>query len=892
MSTPMRRQYLQIKKQYPDAIVFFRLGDFYETFDDDARTVSQVCDIVLTSRPVTRNQRVPLAGVPYHAVDSYIAKLINAGHKVAIVEQVGPDFSEHKRSAMSGPARAPEQEEKSRGLVQREVVRVVTLGTVVEPGLLPERRNNYLVALVLDRQRAGISYVDATTGEFAATQITGEEVERRVVAELHRLEPAEVLIPGDDTSRGDAALPLNALASFSCTPFAPWHFDPDTARQALLDHFEVATPDGFGLAGMPLAISAAGAILQYLAETQRAALPHLQSLTAYSTEAFMTLDPATRRNLELTSSIREGTAKRTLLGVLDATVTNMGGRTLRRWLHQPLLDLAAINRRLDAVEALFHNTPVRSELRALLKGVADLERLAMRVSQGVASPRDLVGIRRSLAVVPEIRRILREMKEEVAEEKKEATEPLQELAARLDPCESVATLIAQAIVDDPPAALSAGGVVRRGFSAELDNVLVAAHDARNWVANLEKTERARTGIKPLKVGYNKVFGYYIEVSKSNLDAVPPEYIRKQTLVNAERFITPELKEYESLILNSEERTLEIETRIFREVCQQVAAAGERMLATARALAALDVYAALAEVALRHRYVRPALTDEPIIHIVAGRHPVVEVTQREEPFVPNDVHLSPDELILVITGPNMSGKSTFLRQTALIVLMAQIGSFVPADEACIGVVDRIFTRIGAQDEIAAGQSTFMVEMVETASLLSQATRRSLLILDEIGRGTSTYDGLAIARAVVEYIHNHPKLEAKTLFATHYHELTALEKVLPRVRNYNVAVVEEGDKVVFLHKIVPGGADKSYGIHVAQLAGVPRPVIARAQEILQELEERPKAPTLPRKAVQLTLFPPSNEVVEELAALDVLSMSPLEALNKLFELQKKAREELGK
>jgi DNA mismatch repair protein MutS len=879
----MRRQYLQIKKQYPDAIVFFRLGDFYETFDEDAKTVSQVCDIVLTSRPITKNQRVPLAGVPYHAADSYIARLINAGYKVAIVEQVGPEFAEHKRSAMSGPALAGEGERQaaSKGVVQREVVRVVTPGTVVEPALLTERRNNYLAALVLEDGRAGIAYVDATTGEFAAAQMAGGELERRVAAELHRLEPAEVLVPGDRDELPPAFSLLAAPNAFPYTPYEPWHFDLDTARQTLLDHFAVATLDGFGLGGMPLAIAAAGAILQYLAETRRSALPHLQSLAAYSTETFMTLDPATRRNLELTRSIRDGTAKGTLLDTLDATVTGMGGRTLRRWMNQPLLDLAALRRRLDVVETLVGDTPLRSELRGLLKEVADLERLTARVSQGIARPRDLLGIGRSLQAVPGVKELLGGGE----------GRPLAELAARLNPCEETARLIAQAIADDPPANLVAGGVIRRGFSAELDDVLLSAREAKEWVAGLEKSERRRTGIKNLKVGYNKVFGYYIEVSKANLKAVPPEYIRKQTLVNAERFITPELKEYESLILNAEERTLEIETRIFREICQQVAAAAGRITTTAHALAELDVYAGLAEVALRNRYVRPELTDDQTLQIVAGRHPVVELSQRDEPFVPNDTHLSSDELILVITGPNMSGKSTVLRQVALIVLMAQIGSFVPADEARIGLVDRIFTRIGAQDEIAAGRSTFMVEMVETASLLAQATGRSLLILDEIGRGTSTYDGLAIARAVVEYVHNHPRLGAKTLFATHYHELTELEKYLPRVRNYNVAVVEEGDEVIFLHKVVPGGADKSYGIHVARLAGVPRPVIARAEEILRELEEQPTAASRPQKAVQLPLFAPPGralELIEELAGLDLLAMSPLEALNKLFELQKKARE----
>ena len=857
--TPVRHQYLQIKKQYPNAIVFFRLGDFYETFDEDAKIVSRECDIVLTSRPVGKGQRVPLAGVPYHAVEGYIAKLIGKGYKVAIVEQVG--------------------EQPAKGLVRREVVRVVTPGTVVEPTLLEEKRNNYLAALVVDGNRAGIAYVDITTGEFATTQIEGDDILQAVQQELERLQPAEVLI-GDE---GLTSIP------YPLTPYEDWRFELGNARQALLEHFGVATLEGYGCEGLPLAVRAAGAIIQYLRETQKAALEQLTHLSTYSTSAFMNLDAATRRNLELTETIRTRSIKGSLLGVLDGTVTPMGGRLLRRWLNQPLLDLEALNERLDAVEAFYRDTPLRTKVISLLKQLRDLERLTSRVVQGIAGPRDLVGIKQSLEVVP---KILEAGGWKLETGERGAGYPassIQHLFSSLDPCEDVVTLISQAIVDDPPATLSAGGVIAPGFSAELDEVIAASREAKRWVANLERVERERTGIKSLKVGYNKVFGYYIEVTKPNLALVPKEYIRKQTLVNAERFITPELKEYESLILNAQERILDLESRIFRQVCEQVAASSERLLATARALARLDVYAALAEVALRNNYVRPKLIEGDEIHIIAGRHPVVELTQREEPFVPNDVHLTPEERILVITGPNMSGKSTFLRQVALIVLMAQIGSFVPADEATIGLVDRIFTRIGAQDEIWAGQSTFMVEMIEVSNILNHATNRSLLILDEIGRGTSTYDGISIAWAVVEHIHNHPRLRAKTLFATHYHELTELARVLPRVRNYNVAVAEEGDRVIFLHRIVPGGADRSYGIHVAQLAGLPKAVIHRAEEILEELEREARAPTRRRKAAevqQLALFPTKpHPVVEELSRLDVNSMTPLEALNKLYELQQK-------
>ncbi len=869
--TPMRRQYLQIKKQYPDAIVLFRLGDFYETFDEDAKIVARACDIVLTSRPVGKGQRVPLAGVPYHAVEGYIAKLIKAGHKVAIVEQV--------------------DDQPVRGLMPREVTRVITPGTIVEPALLEEKRNNYLAALVVEDNKAGIAYADITTGEFAATQLSGDDIEQAVAEELERLRPAECLIQ----DIAEFQFPTSNL-QLQTSKYDSWRFELGNARQALLDHFEVASLAGYGCEGLPLAVRAAGAIVQYLRETQKAALAQLSDLRTYSISEFMTLDASTRRSLELTRTIRTGAVKGSLLGVLDATVTAMGGRLLRQWLNQPLLDVDKLEQRLDTVEAFYQNTPSRTQVMALLKELADLERLSSRVLQRIAVPRDLVGIRKSLEKVPQIREALSQLEGiRKSGDRDAARIPdsliTDSLTTKLDPCEEIASLIAEAIVDDPPATLASGGVIKPGFSTELDSVATASRDAKNWVANLERTERKRTGIKSLKVGYNKVFGYYIEVTKANLDAVPEEYVRKQTLVNAERFITPELKEYESLILNAQERILDIEARLFREVCDQVAAAAERLLSTARVLAHLDVYAALAEVAIRNNYVRPVLTDGDEIEIIAGRHPVVELTRREEPFIPNDTRLSQEEEILIITGPNMSGKSTFLRQVALIVLMAQVGSFVPADEARMGLVDRIFTRIGAQDEIWAGQSTFMVEMIEMANILHHATNRSLLILDEIGRGTSTYDGMSIAWAVVEYIHNHPRLRAKTLYATHYHELTGLASLLPRVCNYNVAVAEEGDSVIFLHKIVPGGADRSYGIHVAQLAGLPRTVIHRAEEILKELErDAQRSPIRPRRIAevrQLALFPETSPIIEELKKLDVESMTPLEALNRLYELQRKVK-----
>jgi len=863
MITPIRRQYLHLKKQYPDAILLFRLGDFYETFDEDAKIAARELDIVLTSRQVSSDQRVPLAGIPYHALENYLARLIQKGYKVAIAEQVS--------------------EVPIKGLMPREVIRVVTPGTVIEPGLLEARRNNYLAALIIGNGRAGIAYADITTGEFATTQLEGEALSVLVQQELQRLQPAELLVPDNRD--------IPSLEGIAVSSYEAWHWEQETARQTLKEHFEVASLAGFGCEGKPLAVQAAGALIQYLAETQKAALSQLQSLRTYSIEAFMILDAATRRNLELTETLRERKVKGSLLGVLDQTQTPMGGRLLRRWLSQPLLDIDSLNRRLDNVEALFNNTPVRLKVREGLRAVADLERLMSRVVQGVAGPRDLVSLRKSLEAVLPLKKVLAEWQGGTATTNR--TDFLDAFSS-LDACEDVVALIAQAITDDPPVALTGGGVIRAGFSAELDDIVTRSQQARQWVASLEQNERERTGIKSLKVGYNKVFGYYLEVTNPNLHLVPENYIRKQTLTNAERFITPELKEYEALILNAEERILELESQIFRQVREQVAAASRRVLATAATLAELDAYAALAEVAVNNRYVRPEVADDGRLDIIAGRHPVVELLQREEPFQPNDVHLSPEESIIILTGPNMSGKSTYLRQVALIVLMAQMGSFVPADRAHIGLVDRIFTRIGAQDEIAAGQSTFLVEMIETANILHHSTPRSLIILDEIGRGTSTYDGLAIARAVVEYLHNNPRLGARTLFATHYHELVELEHYLPRVRNYNVAVAEEGNRVVFLHKIVPGGADRSYGIHVAGLAGIPRAVINRAGEILAELEnheawkEKRERARQQYQVQQLSLFHlEPHPVVEKLRNLRIEEMTPLEAINKLYELQQEAQ-----
>jgi DNA mismatch repair protein MutS len=847
-ATPIRQQYLDIKRQYPDAILFFRLGDFYETFDQDAETTARELDIVLTSRSVAKGMRIPMAGIPYHAVENYLARLIERGYHVAICEQVG--------------------EQPVKGLFPREVVRVVTPGTVIEPGLLHSDRNNYLAALIYGEHQAGVAYVDITTGEFAATELQGEDISTLVRAELTRLQPAEILFPESD---GDFHAPAGHV-----TAWPAWHFEAARALDTLQRQFQVSSLDGFGLRGMPLAVRAAGSLLQYVQETQPAALKLLTNIATYATSEFMTLDAATQRNLELVETIRGGDVQGSLLSVLDHTTTPMGRRTIRHWVSKPLLDLNAIQRRLDGVAHFLEHGLLRAELRAALHSLADLERLTNRVLTGTAHPRELVAIRATLRGLPEIRALLRG-----------DIPALAGTLERLSPCEEERALLEDAISDEPPATLQNTGTIRPGFSPELDNVVSASQNARDWIANLEMVERERTGIRSLKVGYNKVFGYYLEITHSNTNAVPGEYIRKQTLVNAERYITPEMKEYEALVLNAEERIREIETRLFRQVCAQLAGSSRRLLDTARSLAELDVLAALAEAAALGGYTRPLVSNENSLEIRAGRHPVVERGLSAERFVPNDSVFEPGEIVRLITGPNMSGKSTFLRQTALIVLMAQMGSYVPAASAQIGIVDRIFTRIGAQDEIHAGQSTFMVEMIETANILHHATGRSLLILDEIGRGTSTYDGVSIAWAVVEYIHNHPQHRAHTLFATHYHELTQLSELLPGVRNYNVAVSDTGGKVVFLHKIVPGGADRSYGIHVAQLAGLPRPVIQRATEILQQLEASSgKAARInPISSQQLALFPETNPLLDELKSLDVNTLSPIEALNRLYEWQRK-------
>ena len=852
--TPIRQQYLRIKKKYPETIVFFRLGDFYETFDEDARIASRELEIVLTSREMGKDNKIPLAGIPYHAVDNYLAKLINRGYKVAICEQLTKPGA-------------------NKGIIDRDVIRVVTPGTVVEPLLLDSKANNYLTCLVMNGDLAGIAYVDITTSEFGTTQLPLS----RVRDELERLKPPELIVPQDaDLSSLQITVPVTKLDNY--------HFETEVARQVLLEHFGTTTLDGYGCSALPLAISAAGALIHYVQETQKGIVGQLNRMNTYSTESFMAIDPQTQNNLELFRS-SAGTFKGSLASVLDLTKTALGSRLIKRRLTQLPLDLKALVKRQDAVAWFVENTPARAQTFAYLSNVIDLERVINRVAGNNAGPRELVALKKTLTLIPKMRETL---------ENTPNPQGIAWLKNELKPQPEIVELIEQSMLEEPTTPLGEGGVIKPGFSEELDNLRSVSKNAKQFLANLERSEQEKTGIKNLKIGYNRVFGYYIEISKANAAQAPENYIRKQTLSTGERYFTPELKDYESTILNARERIEELETELFQRVCKQIAISRIPVLQLAECIEHVDLYAALAEVAVRYNYKRPTLTNGDEIIIKGGRHPVVERSLTDTTFVPNDTYLSnKDTQLVILTGPNMAGKSTYLKQVAIIVLLAQMGSFVPADEATIGLVDRIFTRIGAREDLASGQSTFMVEMVEMAAILNNATPRSLLILDEIGRGTSTYDGLSIARAVAEYIHNSPHLGSKTLFATHYHEMVALADYLPRVKNYNVAVKEDKGEVIFLRKIVPGGVDKSYGIHVGKLAGLPKPVVHRAQEILDELEGGGKTAKPPLKSpqkplAQIPLFTQKSPALEELAKLEIDSLTPLEALTKLYELQKKAKE----
>jgi DNA mismatch repair protein MutS len=1060
-------QYRELKTAYADAVLLYRLGDFYETFDDDAKLIAELLDVTLTYKKFANRkgskeeQRCPMAGMPYHAIERYVGPLVNAGYRVAIAEQTSVTASSKTDTRPKSVfATGIAQSDRRRGIADRAVVRVITPGTVIDAGLLPASQNNYLAALIADGGRVGLAYADLSTGEFACAEFAGDRAATTAQGELARLQAVEVLVPDEPALRLPGLEPASARlahdlefmtkeerelqlpgervarrserenaarwAHGQITGWPAWRWELRTARDALLQQFQVRSLTGFGVADKPLAMRAAGAVIQYIHETQNGASHQITALRAYTTGGYMFLDPQTRRNLELLEG-SGGRAKGSLVSILDQTRTPMGARLLRRWLSQPLLDIDQLRTRQNGVSHFVDNALMRAEVRDQLKHIGDMERAVNRVIQGitVATPRDMVRLREALRALPALAGALESWMpptldrpaapdeqaaaiDEVAEWELDAPpappgaerqpsaakgrniredrsrkpaprydddlfgeedwdgpqqislgwdadepppigESDQQVSssadqdsapfpvavspalravraphagqpqAGLDTCAELLDFLEQALDDDPPALLGAsnylraeeGGetprrTIRPGFDPDMDRVVSASRDAKRWIDQLEARERARTGIKNLRVDYNKVFGYYIEIAKSFIPQVPANYIRKQTVATGERYFTAELKEYETAVVAAQERLVELEQKSFARICAAVSAEGVRLLATAIALSEIDVYAALAEAAVRGRYIRPSLHDDTRLRIVAGRHPVVERTL-DEPFNPNDAQLDTEEhQLLVITGPNMAGKSSYLRQVALIVLMAQIGSFVPADAAEIGLVDRIFTRIGAQDDIATGQSTFMVEMTETAALLIQSTRRSLIILDEVGRGTSTYDGMAIARSVIEYIHNEPRLGCRTLFATHYHELTELEDVLPRVKNYHMAAIEQDGQVVFLHELRRGGADRSYGIHVAELAGIPRPVIRRASELLAELEQNGRTPQIAFARADAGAEPladdedvaPSgarglfdvapNPLLEMLRRLNVNELSPIEALTKLYELQRLAKQ----
>ena len=860
--TPMVAQYNAIKEQYPDVILMFRMGDFYEMFGDDAVTASRELEIVLTSRSQGYATDVPMCGMPHHAVDRYVARLIAKGYRVAMCDQL-------------------EDPKKTKSIVKRGVTRVVTPGTILEDGMLDAKANNYLVAVSNEPDMFGVAVVDISTGEFGVTEITGKQSSSKLLEELGRLAPAEVLLKEIDVDLTD---PIRRTTGATVTRYENTSIYRKPAKEMLVEHFNTDSLRGFGAEDMHAGLESAAMVLDYLRQTNSNALQSVTSLSTYSTSGFMVLDAAARRNLELTHSMSADTKGASLLSIIDKTKTAMGGRLLRRWLDQPLLDVKRINRRLDAVDELFGDALMRGEIRDLLNGFADLERVMTRIVSESANARDLVGLAQSLKRLPQLLEVIKGV----------SSERLKTLNAAIEFLDPVVELVEQAIVAEPPMLLRDGGIIATGYNAELDELRSASKDGKSWIAKLESDERERTGIKNLKVGYNSVFGYYLEITKSNLDSVPEDYIRKQTTSNSERFITPALKEMEAKVLGADDKAKELEYQVFCEVRGKVADEAVKVAKVAKAVSELDVLASLAETAAGKGFVKPTVNDGEEIRIRNGRHPVVEHFIAEQ-FVPNDslINCETDQL-LIITGPNMAGKSTYLRQVALIVLLAQMGSFVPADEAIIGVVDRIFTRVGAHDELASGQSTFMVEMNETANILNNATRSSLIVLDEIGRGTSTYDGLSIAWAVAEEIN---RLGAKTLFATHYHHLNDLEEKLKGVKNYRIAVREEKDRIVWLRKIMPGGTDRSYGVEVARLAGLPSEVIDRASEILKELESNgtgSKAVSKGAKVsartqtLQMALFEAEKHpVIEELEKLDTSVMSPIEAMNKLYELQKKAK-----
>ena len=868
--SPMMQEYCKTKEEYKDCILFYRLGDFYEMFFDDALLVSKELELTLTGKDCGLEERAPMCGIPFHAADTYINRLIERGHKVAICEQV-------------------EDPKKAKGLVKRAVIRVVTPGTTLDATSLDESKNNYLMSIVSIADRFGCAIADITTGDCFLTEVPNSQ---KLVDEINKFSPAEIICNDSFFMSGVDTDDLKERLGICIFSLDAWYFDDDTCRKELREHFHVTNLEGLGISDYDSGIIAAGALFLYLKETQKTALSQMTTIRPYTAERYMLIDSSSRRNLELVETLREKQKRGSLLWVLDKTKTAMGARTLRSFVEQPLIDAEEINRRLEALEELNEKPMLRDEIREYLNPVYDLERLVSRISFKSANPRDMVAFASSLEMIPYIKQVLKDFQAPI----------LKEIYEDMDSLEDITDLIKHAIVDEPPLAQKDGGIIREGFNEDVDKFRSARTDGKKWLTELETKERERTGIKSLKIKYNRVFGYALEVTNTFKELVPENYIRKQTLANAERYITEELKNLENMILGAEDKLYALEYELFSNVRDKVGQEVIRIQRTAKAIAGLDVFASLALVAERNHYVRPKVNEGGIIDIKGGRHPVVEQMIDNDMFIANDTYLdNTKKRVSIITGPNMAGKSTYMRQTALIVLMAQIGSFVPADKAVIGIVDRIFTRVGASDDLASGQSTFMVEMTEVANILRNATAKSLLILDEIGRGTSTFDGLAIAWAVIEHISNTKLCGAKTLFATHYHELTGLEGKLSGVTNYCIAVKEKGDDIVFLRKIVKGGADKSYGIQVAKLAGVPDSVINRAKELVEELSDADitaavkdlaspkKKPKVEMDMAQMSLFDTvqDNDIIEELKGIDIGNLTPMEALNTLYNLQNKIK-----
>ncbi|MEJ5306201.1 MAG: DNA mismatch repair protein MutS [Ignavibacteria bacterium] len=866
MSTPLMKQYYKIKQKYPDTILLFRMGDFYETFEDDAVITSKVLGITLTKRAHGASGDVPLAGFPHHALDSYLPKLIRAGYRVAICEQLeDPKFA--------------------KGIVKRDVIEVVTPGVAFSEKLLDHKSNNYLCGIYIKDDKAGIAFADVSTGEFYTTEIPFKKIKET----LESITPAEVLISKRELSKLQSIFDQIPF-KFTITKVDDWIFSYEYCFEILTMNFKTTSLKGFGIDNNQTeAIIAAGVVLHYLQETQKANLSHIKKLSLYNPTDFMILDPATKRNLEILASMSDGSRAGSLISILDKTKTSMGGRLLKKWVSLPLLKLEQIQNRLEAVDELFQNENLRNQLAEELKQIGDLERIISKICTGRANPRDVINLKLSLKRIPVIKDILRNVK----------SLALQKIRDNLIGLTYIVDKIETMLVDDPPLNIADGGVIKAGFNAELDELRNLSTSGKDYLAQLQARERERTQIPSLKVAYNKVFGYYIEVSNAHKNKVPQDYIRKQTLVNAERYITPELKQYEEKILNAEERIYQLETEFFNELRITISDEAEKVQKNAQLIAALDCFLSFAEVAIENNYVKPEVNDDDAIIIKNGRHPVVEkILPYGEKFTPNDTYLdNSTNQIMIITGPNMSGKSVYLRQVGLIVLLAQIGSFVPAESARIGIVDKIFARVGASDNLAAGESTFLVEMHETANIVNNATPKSLILLDEVGRGTSTFDGLSIAWALTEYLHENINVAAKTLFATHYHELNELANIYPRIVNYKVDVKEVGDKVIFLHKVVPGYADHSYGIQVAEMAGLPFSITKRAKQILKNLESkelspldhRKKKPKEEEEEIQLSLFEIRNDPLrKELEELEIEKLTPIEALIKLNELKNKTKQ----